>query len=244
MAHLLDSHTMMSASNAGQKIAHVVAPRRKSLWRSLKFRKAPFPKMEESRLHSHSSSSQLRVKGKPSTFVITTISSKVFTMKKIAPQPSRKADSAAARTKTAATKTDAKAAKGVGSSGGRNTKPDRPQGLSRLERAQKKLNGAAEKLKMKIPPDMLLQDDRLKTDSVQGCADVNCIAEHMGLAIENVMYERSREDVSEKESVRELVKRLVKKTSPLLEQGLAAAKVLRGFLTFTHFRVQYPSPSD
>jgi hypothetical protein len=58
------------------------------------------------------------------------------------------------------------------------------------------------------------------------------------------MYERSREDESEKGSVRELIKRLVKKTSPLLEQGLAAAKVLSGFLTFTHFRVQYPNPSD
>jgi hypothetical protein len=88
-------------------------------------------------------------------------------MKKKAPQPNRKADSAAARTKAAATKTDAKAAKGVGSNSGRNTKPNRPPGLSRLERAQKKLNEAAEKLKAKIPPDMLLQDKHLKTDSVQ-----------------------------------------------------------------------------
>ena len=164
-------------------------------------------------------------------------------MKKQAAPAVRKADQAAPRTKRGGPNADKKVVRGVESNTSRNTPGvrERPKGLSPLERAQKKLKEAAEKLKSKIPSNMILKEEQLKTDSVKGCADVNCIAEHMGLAIESLMHERSRDDESDKGTVKELVKRLVKKSLPFVEPGLTIAQVLGGFLTIPYRRVRYPN---
>lgn len=161
-------------------------------------------------------------------------------MKKQAAQASRSADQAAPRTKRRP-RTDKKVAKDVELNTGRNTPglKERSQGPSLLERAQKNLNEAAEKLKAKIPLDMVLKEEQLNMESVQGCVDVNCIAEYMGVAIESLLSERSQDEESEKGIVKQFVKRLVKKTLPLVEQGLDAVQVLGGFLTVPDCRERY-----
>ena len=101
--------------------------------------------------------------------------------------------------------------------------PQAPSGLlSSTEYAEKRLKEAAEKLEKVIPKEVL-QSGKLE---INGCADINTMADNVALAIGRLMNQRNI-DESKQSAVKTLMKGWVKKALPFIQHGLSAASVLK-----------------
>jgi hypothetical protein len=92
-----------------------------------------------------------------------------------------------------------------------------------LAGAEARLKEAARKLQTLIPEDVL-QCGELKFNDIEGCADINSLADNVGLAIATLMDQRNVEK-SNQSAVKTLMKGWVKKVLPFIQQGLSFATV-------------------